>query len=165
MDSKNKNLNQNESGMIASVFEDMDMDAGYYVSGKGIEYPTMNAIYGTNDVITVTSGDTISLGGLSTGTNTFSIYPPPEWAKQSGKICLTGDEADIEINGKSLIDTLDAIEQRLNILTPNLELEAEWEELKELGNQYRDLEQRIKAKQDTWNKLVSVPPPPPPENW
>ena len=48
---------------------------------------------------------------------------------------------------------LKRIEERINILTVNAELEAEWEELKELGNQYRALEQRIKDKMETWSKL------------
>jgi hypothetical protein len=51
------------------------------------------------------------------------------------------------------------IEQRLNILHPNTELEAEWEELRELGDKYRKLEQHIKDKQATWDKLKDMPPP------
>ena len=72
---------------------------------------------------------------------------------KSGKLVLQGENADIEINGKSLLDTLRCIEERINILTVNAELESEWEELRELGNQYRALEQRIKDKIKVWNKL------------
>lgn len=71
----------------------------------------------------------------------------------SGKISLQGEGADIEINGESLVTMLKRIEERINLLTVNHKLESEWEELRELGNQYRELEQRIKDKLETWNKL------------
>ena len=51
------------------------------------------------------------------------------------------------------------IEQRLNILHPNEKLEAEWDELRELGDQYRRLEQHIQEKQATWDRLKAMPPP------
>jgi hypothetical protein len=38
-------------------------------------------------------------------------------------------------------------------------LEEEWEELKSLGEQYRQLEQHIKDKQATWDRLKAMPPP------
>jgi hypothetical protein len=50
------------------------------------------------------------------------------------------------------------IEERLNILTPNEKLEEEWEELRALGNRYRELEQHIKDKQATWDRLKAMPP-------
>jgi len=83
-------------------------------------------------------------------------YP---WATASTKIKLDGEGADIEVNGKSLMDMIERIEQRLNILTPNTELETEWEELRDLGEQYRKLEQHIKDKQATWDRLKAMPPP------
>ena len=76
----------------------------------------------------------------------------------STKINLDGKDADIVINGHSLTDTLQALEERLNILVPNPEIEAEWIELKQLGDAYRKLEQNIKEKQDVWNKLKAMPP-------
>ena len=94
-----------------------------------------------------------------------SSYTPSSWTadsytvnpamtvRQSGKIELKGDEADIEINGASLVKMLKRIEERINILTVNTELESEWDELRELGDRYRALEQRIKSKVETWNKL------------
>ena len=60
---------------------------------------------------------------------------------------------DITLKGKSLSQTLDKIEQRLAILHPNPELEANWEQLKELGNQYRALEKDLIEKQKIWNIL------------
>jgi hypothetical protein len=75
------------------------------------------------------------------------------------KITLDGEGADIVVNGKSLISMLHRIQERLNILTPNPKLETEWAELRELGEQYRKLEQHIRDKQATWDRLKAMPPP------
>ena len=72
---------------------------------------------------------------------------------KGGQLHLEGDGADITLNGESLMATLRALEQRLNILRPNTELEAEWDQLKELGDQYRQLEAELKEKQKMWNML------------
>ena len=71
----------------------------------------------------------------------------------NGSMSLTGENADIIINGASLTQTLKHIENRLNILRPNLELEAEWDELQELGQQYRRLEAELMEKQRMWEIL------------
>jgi hypothetical protein len=104
--------------------------------------------------------NTISAGGgpytISAGTG---INSPWATINSSPKIRLDGEGADIEVNGVSLMDMIEKIEQRLNILHPNEKLEAEWEELRELGNRYRELEQHIKDKQATWDRLKAMPPP------
>jgi len=82
--------------------------------------------------------------------------PQPEYG---GKIKLQGKNADIEVNGKSLKIWMERVEERLNILTPNTQLEAEWQELRALGEQYRQLEQQIRDKQATWERLTAVPEP------
>lgn len=66
---------------------------------------------------------------------------------------ITGPDADLEINGRSLTKTLDKIEARLGIIEDNPELEADWQELKKLGDQYRKLEQSIMEKLQTYNSL------------
>jgi hypothetical protein len=111
------------------------------VIGGGYSFP--NSISATGGPYTINSG-------AGTG------YP---WATNSTKIQLDGKDADIKVNGWSLVDAIQKIEQRLNILHPNNELEAEWEELRELGNRYRELEQHIKDKQATWDRLKAMPPP------
>lgn len=93
--------------------------------------------------ISVTAGSTIN----------------PMKVNQSGTIELTGQDADIRVNGRSLMDAIDALEQRLNILVPNPELEAEWDELRELGERYRELEKKCKEKGEMWKKLKQMPPP------
>lgn len=62
-------------------------------------------------------------------------------------------QGDIKIRGKSLTEVLDNIEQRLAILHPNNELEDKWQELKELGERYRELEKEIIEKEEMWKIL------------
>ena len=75
---------------------------------------------------------------------------------QAGVMELHGENADVKVNGRSLMDAIDALEQRLNILVPNPELEAEWDELRELGERYRELERQCKEKGDMWAKLKEI---------
>lgn len=72
---------------------------------------------------------------------------------QTGTIDLRGDKADIRVNGESLMGTLRAIQDHLNMLRPNPALEAEWDELRSLGDQYRKLEAEFKEKSKMWNVL------------
>jgi hypothetical protein len=117
---------------------------------------------GDKDTITLSSGiwNTTNITGnpytISVGAG---VNNPWATYTSSPKIRLDGDGADIEVNGRSLMDMIERIEQRLNILHPNETLEAEWAELRALGEQYRQLEQHIKDKQDTWDKLKAMPPP------
>ncbi len=77
----------------------------------------------------------------------------------STKISLSGENADIEVNGWSLVQAVKRIEERLDLFQLNPKLEAEWEELRELGEQYRKLEQHIKNKQATFERLKAMPAP------
>jgi hypothetical protein len=110
------------------------------VSSTGGPY-AFNGATGISVPWTDTSSNTVT---LNTGWNTGT----------SGKIKLEGDNADIEVNGKSLMGMINAIEQRLNILKPNSALELEWAELRALGDQYRALEADIEAKMKTWNAIA-----------
>jgi HEPN domain-containing protein len=62
-------------------------------------------------------------------------------------------DGNIKSNGHDLGYILSKIEERLNILTPNIELESKWEELKKLGDQYRKLEKSIMEKEKLYSKL------------
>jgi hypothetical protein len=104
----------------------------------------------------------LTVGGFSSngvmGTNNpyvFSGGPPSSTVdvSQSGKISLRGDNADIEINGVSLAETLQGIQDRLAILRPNEELEEKWENLRGLRKAYLELEAEIKEKEKMWNSL------------
>lgn len=82
-------------------------------------------------------------------------YIDPYWASRhsNDQLNLVGEDADININGMSLKTAITEIQQRLNILQPNTKLEAEWDQLRELGEQYRKLEANIIEKQKIWNNL------------
>ena len=140
------------------------------ISLSGYEYPNTvtgggyaHTSYGAVPNITISSPNVTTTtfngpytinSGAATGINSpWSTY------NSSPKIRLDGEGADIEVNGWSLVDAVKKIEERLNILHPNAELEAEWAELRALGDQYRELEQHIKDKQATWDRLKAMPPP------
>jgi hypothetical protein len=76
----------------------------------------------------------------------------------SGVLELKGENPDIKVNGESLLETLRSLQERLNWLVPNTELEKEWDELRELGERYRELEKQCAEKADMWTKLKSMPP-------
>ena len=133
---------------LSNTFSNVSLSSPYTIS-SGINFP--NAIYTTAGT---TSG--ITIGAQGSGAN----VPWMSQAYQSApKISLNGEGADVEVNGWSLVDAVKRIEQRLNLFQPNPELETEWEELKQLGDQYRKLEQHIQDKQATWDRLKAMPPP------
>ena len=115
-----------------------------------------------------------SIDTISVGTNTVTIAPSPTsvmmrgtsgpmWTdntvmsvsqqQNSGVVELRGEKADIVVNGESMMQTLRNIQDRLNMLRPNPELEAEWDELRALGEQYRKLESEFNEKSKMWNTL------------
>ena len=107
----------------------------------------------TGGPYTITGTPGISVPWTGTSSNTITL--DHSWANHtSGKIKLDGPEADIEVNGQSLMTMLRNIEQRLNILQPNPKLESEWEELRKLGDAYRKLESKIQAKMKTWEAIA-----------
>lgn len=81
----------------------------------------------------------------------------PDYSFTSGHttstIELQGEDADIIINGKSLGATLNAIQQRLAMMKPNEALEAEFDQLRALGDQYRALEAKLLEQQNMWSRL------------
>lgn len=105
----------------------------------------------------IQSLDLSSIYSTITATSADLVFPDPRHAKS--RLSLQGDDADIDINGRSLVKILDNITQRLAILEPNPELELEWQELRELGERYRALENSIKQKSKMWDTLKSMPPP------
>ena len=60
---------------------------------------------------------------------------------------------DLKLQGKSLKQSLDAIEERLAILHPNEELEEKWDNLRGLRKMYMELEAEIKEKEAMWSIL------------
>ena len=118
----------------------------------GTSYPGHGVIPGGQNGYTYTTNTTSPW--ISSGTSSN----PAMVVGQSGTIEIKGEDADIKINGKSMKTWMEAVEERLNILTPNPELEAEWDELQELGERYRALERKCKEKAQMWEALKKVQP-------
>jgi hypothetical protein len=114
-------------------------------------YTYTSAALGTNSSNAIWTSN-----GTGATTAPWATYNP---TSSSGKINLSGKEADIEVNGWSLVQAVKRIEERLDLFQPNPKLESEWAELHELGEQYRKLEQQIKDKQATWDLLRAMPAP------
>ena len=121
--------------------------------GTGATHAGYGAIPGGSNGYTYTTNTTspwISSG--TTGINPAMVVNP------SGTIEIKGEDADIKINGKSMKTWMEAVEERLNILTPNPEMEKDWDELQELGERYRALEKQCKEKARMWAALKKVQP-------
>lgn len=130
----------------------------YSISGLTLN-PTNAWTTGTyNSMVGTVSAGAINAGAIgSSGIGSGSLWTTQSPA--SGKINLSGEGADVTVNGWSLVEAVKRIEDRLGLFQPNPELESEWEDLQALGEQYRKLEQHIRDKQATWDKLKAMPPP------
>ena len=102
---------------------------------------------------------TIGTGFSNTTYTTSGAGTSSPWYTNSvsPKIQLSGEGADVEVNGWSLVAAVKRIEERLGLFQPNPELESEWQDLRALGEQYRKLEQHIRDKQATFDRLKTMP--------
>ena len=99
---------------------------------------------GSNGYTLNTTGTGIGNPWIATGTNasnTLSVHGDAEF------------DGDITVKGRSLSEFMESVEHRLNILRPNPDLEAEWDQLRALGEQYRKLEQQLTEKNQMWATL------------
>jgi hypothetical protein len=136
--------NLNISGGITGTY--MHPNANVTLGGGNV-----GAVWTTN-----TTGANINWGQSAVG----GLYHNQGMSvNQGGKISLQGDNADVDINGKSLVKWMEAMEERMNWMQPNVELEKEWDDLKKLGDRYRKLEQKCREKAEMWKKLKSMPKP------
>lgn len=122
--------------------------------------PSLTSVINGGYVTTSTSGPVYYTGGgggygggnTAIGIGSWSSQPAPATIT-AGTLELSGDKADIKINGVSLNDTLTAIQKKLDVLTVNPKLENEWDDLKRLGEQYRKLESELAEKSKMWAAL------------
>ena len=133
-----------------------DLNSGITVAGQTYTMAPMTVSMPTISISSITGAN---VGYSNTMWTTGSNGTSAADLHQSGMLSLKGTNADIDINGKSLMKTLEALEERLNLMTPNPELEKEWDDLKKLGDRYRKLEKKCKEKAEVWNKLKSMPKP------
>ena len=124
--------------------------------GTGLGGYTIGGLNGATGANAIWTTNTTATGSFTIGPNYSAVGSQLD---QTGRMSLRGENADLDINGKSLKDWMDKVEERLNILTPNPELEKEWDDLRRLGERYRKLEKKCKEKAEVWNKLKSMPKP------
>ena len=106
------------------------------------------------------SGASGSNGYTYTTTGTGAGVVASPWiatgTNASNTLSVQGDaefDGDITVKGRSLAEFMESVEQRLNILRPNPGLEAEWDQLRALGEQYRELEKQLTEKSQMWDTL------------
>ena len=123
--------------------------SSYYGSVPNVHIGGMSAtgINVTSPVWTTTTNNT---GGYTFANQ--NIQP-------NNTIQIKGENADLLINEKSLKTWMEKVEERLNILTPNPEIEKDWDDLRRLGERYRKLEKKCREKADMWKRLKSMPAP------
>ena len=112
---------------------------------------TTMSVIGGGTGYTYTAPNTVPWINTTTGSPTLSVG-------QSGTIELRGENPDIKINDKSMVAWMEKVEERLNILTPNPELEKDWDDLRRLGQRYRALEKKCREKAQMWEALKKVQP-------
>lgn len=113
------------------------------------------SIFGSNGITGVDLGNLTSSSYTVTSSTDYqwNITSSPSTISQSGTMELRGANADVIVNGRSLMKTLDEMQARLAMLEPNPALEQEWNQLKELGDAYRKLEAELKEKARMWETL------------
>ena len=150
-----------------TLSSDSDLIVGGYADGftaTSGTYDSMLTMSSLHNIDTITISP-LTIGPIGTPNSVYTIgsagttgwTTSPMAVNANGSIALQGDGADITINGVKLSETLKALQERLNVLVPNPKLEKDWEDLAELGRQYRKLEKHITEKMATWDKLKSMP--------
>jgi hypothetical protein len=113
-----------------------------------------------SDVTTLpyTYNTTVPAGGYTVSTGAGSGYNWNTTTSTNYTVHIDGagltmkEGADIVVGGKSLIKAIEQIEERLCILHPNPSLEERWDKLKELREQYIEMERDLLEK----DKLMKI---------
>ena len=125
---------------------DNNMDNTYIGDPLSVSTGTAGQVHTTTGTGNLYWGN---LNGTTTSFGTISADP----SLKGNSLSVKGNadfEGEVTIKGKSLTDMLDKIEERLAILHPNEKLEDKWDELKELGKRYKELEAEIIEKERMW---------------
>jgi len=117
-------------------------------------------ITGADDNMSYSSGQTLYSSTYTIDTSTWansSITGIGSLPSSAVHIDTTGikmnPDTDLKIGNRSLKTFMDKVEERLNILHVNEQLEERWEQLAELGKQYRELEKDLLEKEKMWKIL------------
>ena len=131
------------------------LDLGDY----GAAQPTCSITSGIDTITLDTSsiytgpGSTVGYNGgytINTSSPTYTTtwtQPYNTYVNIDADGLTMKEGADIKIGGKSLVEAIEKIEERLAILKPNEALEDRWEQLKALRQQYIDLEKDLLEKE------------------
>ena len=122
-----------------------------------MSYPNYNNTMIGDSFDTSTSG-TVTIpnntsNGIYWGLNGTSNVISTDPSLKGNALSVKGNaefEGEVTIKGKNLSEMLEKIDERLAILHPNPELEDRWDELKELGKRYKELEQELLEKEKVW---------------
>ena len=140
--------------------EPIEAFPSYTVSMGGTSHPSYGAVPNVTIGGTSATGISVSSPVWTTTTNNTGGYTfANQNIQPNNTIQIKGENADLLINEKSLKTWMEKVEERLNILTPNPEMEKEWDELRRLGERYRKLEKKCREKADMWKRLKSMPAP------
>ena len=103
------------------------------------------------------SGQVLTTNGTGNyGWNYANVTLNPNTYLNGHSLKVAGNadfDGDVTVKGKSLMQTLEKIEQKLAIFKQNPELEEKWDELRELAEKYKALEKDIIEKEKMWDIL------------
>jgi len=129
-----------------------------------------DTVFISNDTITLDLNHTGAAGqsvwiddNMSSGT--FVTLDPNAWSlsdtisigdiRPQNTISVTGEGADVLINGVGVMETLRGIQEQLNLLRPHPEMEQEWDELRAIREQYEAKLAECREKSQIWKALKS----------
>lgn len=107
-----------------------------------LTYPGYTGAAGITGAPGITGAATMPIanGGVNATSYNYTTMAPPKYNRG---IMVNGDaefQGDVKIKGRSIVDTLNAIEQRLSILTPDPKKLAKYEALQKAYAHYKILE-------------------------
>jgi hypothetical protein len=118
---------------------------GGYTLGAG--YSSANAIY-------VGGG-----AGGGTGISAHTSWATTASTMQPSSLQVSGDAeflGNIKIKGRNLTDWLETVDSRLGLLHIDAELETEFDELRALGDAYREAERRFNEQKRVYEILKNT---------
>jgi hypothetical protein len=153
-------LNYNLDTMTDTVTIDSSYGAVPYASNigssMGTDTVTLNNTLWSGGTTSPYTYTTVGVGAGGAGGP--STYNWNTTTLTNAKVHINGDGlvmqegADIVVGGKSLSKAIEQIEERLGILHPNPALEERWDKLKELRQQYVEMEKDLLEKE----KLMKI---------
>ena len=130
-------------------------NGGYSLGGYGAVPPTYSTTLpvtasGTNySNVTLTGGAGITYT-TATGAGNYNVTIDPYYTKKP-KVEIT--DKDLIIDGLSLRDFMQSVNERMAIMVPAPELEKDFEELKACADRYRELEKKFSEQKAIWETL------------